>query len=274
MVNEVQNTYNYNGNTYRRRTRTEAEIGTVVASVATAIMYGVLPSFSNPFINQIKKEHSNNHLYKDSFFRAVEKSGLKEKGLKICHYDFLPSDATIPKEQIQFYDVKQGLNAFFNPETKEIALNTNKASITGFHELGHAMNNMSGKFGKILQKLRKPGYTLAGIMGTIAIINRTKPKEAPKNLLDKIQDNCAWIAVVGMLPTVMEEALASHNGIKMAKTVGLSEPLVKNLKKFYGKALLSYIGYAAVTGLSVYVLNKITDFFTRPQKVQTTEYHN
>ena len=71
-----------------------------------------------------------------------------------------------------------------------------------------------------------------------------------------------------MLPTVAEEALASRNGIKLAKQSGLSDGLLKNLKKFYGKALLSYVGYAVLTGLSVFATSKITEKFTRPKKVQ------
>ena len=74
-----------------------------------------------------------------------------------------------------------------------------------------------------------------------------------------------------MLPTVAEEALASHKGIKLAKQAGLSEPLVKNLRKFYGKALLSYAGYAVLTGISVFAMSKITELFTRPKKVERKE---
>ena len=54
----------------------------------------------------------------------------------------------------------------------------------------------------------------------------------------------------------------------MAKKAGLGETAVKNLKKFYGKALLSYAGYALVTGLSVFAASKIMDKFTRPKKVE------
>lgn len=271
MVNSLHNTFDYNGNTYKKRTYSEERAGVFLATTVSALLYAALPSFSNPFLKQMTKEHANNHLYRDSFIKAVEKSGLTEKGLTISHMDLASYERNLPKSKIPNYDVKMGLNAFFRPDTKEIALNLDKASISGFHELGHAMNNMSGKFGKILQKLRKPGYVIAGLMGTLAFSSRLRPKESRRDLNSWILDHCASIAVVGMLPTVLEEALASYNGIKMAKTVGLSEPLVKNLKKFYGKALLSYAGYAAVTGLSVYAISKIMEVFTRPKKI-TTNY--
>ena len=90
--------------------------------------------------------------------------------------------------------------------------------------------------------------------------------------MDKIEDNCGKIAFAAMLPTVAEEALASRNGIKIAREAGLAEPLIKNLKKFYGKALLSYGGYALLTGASVFIASKITEIFTRPKKVEPKAY--
>ena len=267
MVNGVNNTYYYNGNIYERRSYSEAKAAAVLAMITSGLIYKALPSFSNPFLKQMSKEHANNGLYKDAFVKAVNDSGLKEKGLKILHLDFSASDAILPRESIKNFDVKQGVNAFFSPKSKKIVLNLNKATITGFHELGHAMNNMSDKFGKILQKLRGPGYWIAGLMGTVALFTRPKPKDAPRDGMDWVQDNCALIAAAGMLPTVAEEALASHKGVMAARKAGLAENLVKNLKKFYGKALLSYVGYAAVTGVSVYAMSKIMEIFTRPKKI-------
>ena len=87
---------------------------------------------------------------------------------------------------------------------------------------------------------------------------------------DGSPDNCGKIAFAAMLPTVIEESMASYKGVKMAKEAGLKEPLIKNLKKFYGKALLSYAGYAVVTGLSVFAASKIMEIFTRPKKVTTS----
>ena len=121
---------------------------------------------------------------------------------------------------------------------------------------------------KFLQKLRKPGYAIAGLMGTVAVLSRNKPKGEDRNVKDFVQDNCGKIAFIAMLPTVAEETLASYKGVKLAQEAGLSDKLVKNLKKFYGKALLSYAGYALLTGFATYVASKITEIFTRPQKVE------
>ena len=132
---------------------------------------------------------------------------------------------------------------------------------------------MTGKVGKFLQKLRGPGYWLAGVMGSVALFTRPKPKDAPRTTMDWVQDNCHWLAVAGMVPTVAEEALASYKGVQMAQKAGLPENIVKNLKKFYGKALLSYAGYAAITGVSVYAMNKIMDTFTRPKKIEKQQIY-
>lgn len=238
---------------YKPRSQESAELGWVLATVASGLVYKLLPSFSNPFLKQMGKEHANNHLYKDTYIKAVKDSCLE--GLKRVHIE----DAS---------DIGRGFNACFVPLTKEIRLNENLASISGFHELGHAMNNMKPGIGKFLQKLRGPGYALAGLMGTVALFSRSKPKDADRNPLDFVQDNCGKIAFAAMLPTVIEESMASYKGIRAAKKAGLSKPLVNNLKKFYGKALLSYAGYAVIAGVATYAASKITEKFTRPKKVE------
>ena len=270
MVESIQSN-GYNQPRYRQRSQAEAEIGFWAASLATGLLYKALPSFSNPFLNQVKKEHNNNHLYKDVFERSVHNSGLAEKGLRFLNTQPSPADNFKIKngmrEAVEHLDIKEGLNACYIPDAKVVMLNADKATISGFHELGHAMNHLNSKFGRFLQKLRKPGYAIAGLMGTIALISRKKPEGEKRNALDFVQDNCGKIAFLSLMPTVIEEAMASHKGIKLAKENGLSEALVKNLKKFYGKALLSYGGYALVTGLAVFVASKITEIFTRPQRI-------
>ncbi len=239
---------------YERKSSQSAEIGYWIATAATGLLYKALPSFSNPFLKQVVKEHANNNLYKDAFIKSIELSGLKERGLSLVN---VTNPAT---------DIGKGINACFVPSVKEIRLNMHKTSITGFHELGHALNNMKGGFGRILQKLRGPGMALTGIMGTVALFSRNKPKDEKRNLGDVIQDNCGKLAFLGMMPTVIEEALASYKGIKIAKQAGLAKPQIQNLKKFYGKAWLSYAGYALIAGVATFLSGKIMDKFTRPEK--------
>ena len=233
MVESIQSN-GYNQPRYRQRTQAEAEIGFWAASIATGLLYKALPSFSNPFLSQMAKEHSNNYLYKDVFEKSVKNSGLEARGLKLLDTQLSAMDVykleNGMSDIIEHLDIKRGFNACYVPDAKTVMLNADKATISGFHELGHAMNHLNSKFGRFLQKLRKPGYVVAGLMGTVALLSRNKPKGENRNFKDFIQDNCGKIAFLSLMPTVIEEAMASHKGIKLAKENGLSQALVKNLK--------------------------------------------
>ena len=257
------NSYYYDGNMYIPRSSSDGNNGFIMASMASsAIMGTILPICGKPFQHQLAKEHTQNHLYRDAFLRAPSVSGLDKKGVKI-----------IPMElSRQINDYSLGTNAAYFPRERIIKINTQKISSAGFHELGHAFNDISGKFGKLLSKTRWPGRIAAGLMGYVAMFSTPKPKEAPQSKLDWVKDNCGKIAFACMLPTVLEEGVASHQGIKIAKKTGLAEPLIKNLKKLYGKALLTYIGHAAATGLAVGAANIIMQKFTRPQKIENDFY--
>lgn len=255
--------YYYNGNQYIPRSASDGNSGFVLASLASsAIMGAILPVCGKPFERQLAKEHTRNYLYKDAFLKSPEVSGLAQKGVRI-----------IPMElSREINDYTLGKNAAYFPKERVIRINTDKISSAGFHELGHAFNDISGKFGKLLSKVRWPGRIAAGWMGYVALFSSPKPKEAPRSKFDWVKDNCGKIAFACMLPTVFEEGLASHQGIKIARKAGLAEPLIKNLKKLYGKALLTYIGHAAATGLAVGAANMIMQKFTRPKKVESDFY--
>ena len=242
---------------YVQRSKEEKEAGFFLASTVSALVMGALPYFSKPFQKQIVKEHSNNHLYQDAFFKAIENSGLKEKGLEFINIT----------SSEQYKDIAEGLNACYIPSKRQVLLNADKATISGFHELGHAMNHLKSRFGKLLQKCRKPGYAIAAFMGSFALLSRNKPKDANRDLKDVILDNSGKIAFIAILPTILEEGLASYKGVKLAQEAGLESSLVKNLKKIYRKAFMSYAGYGLLAGLSVYAASKIMEKFTRP-----TEY--
>lgn len=260
------------GTYYIPSTQADAEKGFWIASAVSGAIMATLPTFSKPFLNQMKKEVPNNELYKDAFIKSFEGSGLKENGVTIQNTVFNNEESkklgTNLEKEIVNKDIKAGLNACYVPDSKTIMLNCNKAAISGFHEAGHALNNLQSKWGNILQKFRYPGYVIAGLMGSVALFTRKKPKEDDTGIQDFIQNNCGKIAFAALIPTAVEEALASHKGIKLAHAGGLNDKAIKNLKKFYGKALLSYIGYAIATGLSVGAASKIMDYYTRPKKIE------
>lgn len=256
------NSYYYEGNKYIPRTDNDQKKGFIAASIASSAIMGTLPLFSRPFMKQLTKEHTRNYLYKNAFENSLKVSGLDQKGVGIIKAQHFKNMS----------DEQCGLQAFYDSVTKQITINTDKISIAGFHEAGHAMNAISGKVGKFLSKLRWPGRTAAVYLGYVAMFSRPKPKEAPKDSMDFLKDNCGKLAFACMLPTVFEEGIASWKGLKLAKKTGLSDSLVKNMRKLYGKALLTYIGHAVATGLAVGAASMIMDKFTRPKKVQNDDF--
>lgn len=274
-MTDISNKYYSNGNIYVPRTQEDAEKGFWIASAASSAIMGTLPYFSKPFLKQLKQERVNNELYKDAFIKSFNTSGLKEVGVSINHADFNANDlakiGTQLEKEIAQKDIKAGLNACYIPISREIHLNINKAAISAFHEAGHAKNHLQSKLGKVLQMLRVPGYAIAGLMGTVALFTRKNNEENDKGIVNFVKNNCGKIAFAALLPTVAEESMASYKGIKLARAGGLSEPIIKNLKKFYGKALLSYIGYAVATGLSVFTASKIMDYYTKPKKIEVSK---
>lgn len=249
----------YNGQEYQKRAPLTQAEGFVLASAISSAILSPLAYIGKPFVKQLAKEEPNNYIYRDAFEKALDISELSEKGVRI-----VPA-----QNMIGFNDYKTGRNACFIPKTKEVLINTDKISIAGFHELGHALNALKSKYGvKYLAKMRGPGYVIAGIMEYFAIFSRTKPKGAPRNVTDIIEDNCGKIAFISMLPVVAEEAIASHRGLKLAKQAGLEKTFIDSMKKLYTKALATYGGRAVLGGLAVYASRKVMDHFTRPKPVE------
>ena len=251
--------YSYNGQDYKQRTLLSETEGFILASTVSGAILSPLACIGKPFINQLKKDEINNPIYKDCFEKALEVSGLDKKGVKI-----------IPAQRTAFgTPFYHGTNACFIPNTKEVLINTDKISIAGFHELGHAMNAFKIKYGvKYLAKMRAPGYAIAGLMEYFAIFSRKRPKGAPRSFTDVIEDNCGKIAFLAMLPVVAEEAIASIRGVKLARKSGVPEFLIKNMKKLYAKALMTYGGRAVLGGLAVFASRKVMDYFTRPKLIE------
>ncbi len=256
--------YSYNGQDYQKRTLLSETEGYLLASVVSGAIVSPLPYIGRSFQKQLNRQMHNNHIYRDYFDKAFDISGLKEEGVTLVK----AQHANVPAEY------KLGLNAAYDPRYRKVIINTDRISAAGFHELGHALNSLKSKYGiKYLAKLRVPGYAIAGLMEYFAIFSRTKPKGAPRNFVDVIEDNCGKIAFLAMMPTVIEEAAASYRGIKLAKNAGINDALIKSMKQIYIKAHATYGGKAVLGGLAVFASRKIMDMFTRPKPIeQTTNY--
>ena len=249
----------YDGNSYVQHTEADSLKGFLLGSAVSAAIMSPYPYFVRPFEKQLLKEHSQNHLYKDLFIKAYELSGLKEKGTSIVEAQ---NAAGLPLEYVL------GRQAAYVPTSNQVWVNTDKISVTGFHELGHAMNSLMSKSGKLLQKMRKPGYFIAFLMEYYAIFSRTKPKGAPRNFQDYIEDNCGKITFLALSPILIEEAMASYKGVKLAKKVNMDKALVSNMKKLLSKAWFTYGSRVALASLAVGATRMVMDYYTRPKRVE------
>ena len=71
-MSKIDNNYQNNNYYYQPRSQASAEMGWILATTASGLIYKALPSFSNPFLKQMPKEHANNHLYKDAFIKTID----------------------------------------------------------------------------------------------------------------------------------------------------------------------------------------------------------
>lgn len=252
----------FNNREYQTQPLLSETEGFILATSVSGAILSPLAYIGKPFLNQLKKEEPQNQIYKDCFKKALDISGLKDKGVSIKEAQ--------KSNVAEMY--RLGKNAAFDPKTREVIINTDKISVAGFHELGHALNALKSKYGvKFLAKMRGPGYAIAGLMEYFAIFSRKHPKGAKRSFTDVVEDNCGKIAFIAMLPVVAEEAIASIRGIKLAKAAGIPASKVKNLKKLYAKALATYGSKAVLGALAVFVSRKIMDYYTRPRPVETSQ---
>lgn len=174
------------------------------------------------------------------------------------------------KDQANPYGAaKAGRNAFYNPATNQVVLNTEKLGLSGFHEIGHSINANSSKFWGRMQKLRKFSMFAPLAIGAIAIFKRKKAEgEETNGVFDKvttfIKNNAGKLTLASMLPMVAEELKASARGNALAKKI-LSPELAKKVVKANRWGALSYIATAGVTALAVCLGSKIRDAIAGPK---------
>lgn len=165
----------------------------------------------------------------------------------------------------------KGKNACCVFNTNTLIVNKEKIGWAAFHEMGHALNNITPGVGNVLKKLRGLGAILAGVAFYTALFKRKKVEgEKPQGAWDKattfVKNNCGKLAFLGMTPLMLEEGLASIKGAKLAKGL-LSPEQFKVLNKFHGKAWLTYVGTAVGMGLAAFVASKVRDTIAAPKKI-------
>ena len=154
---------------------------------------------------------------------------------------------------------------------KKIIINMEKTPIYLFHELGHAKNFMDTRLSIAMKSLWKNSIFQRN--ATIFLLTTsllTKPEtnndvtanKEHKNPLYPlglfIKNNCGKLMTMILLPSVLEEGLASLNGQKMGKEVLKGKDL-NVLTKSHLKSFAGYSAWAAGAGIAVYLANKVRD---------------
>lgn len=155
---------------------------------------------------------------------------------------------------------REGKNAGFIIDVNKIITPEKSLSLSVFHEMGHALNKNGGALLRNLQKIRLIGAMLSGYILMIALMNKRKKtdeklennsiKNVAQNGADFVKRNAGKLTAIAFLPMVLEEAIASVRGQKIAKSFVNNGTLSK---KLFNKMVLSNI-----LGLSTYILAMIS----------------
>lgn len=244
---------------------TAAQTVSAVASlpVGVAAVKGITGAAKNLSAEQVLA-------YRNAANSVLNSSPLKEAGVKITLGKVrMPRNRIIDKVKEEAIEINmksafEGNNAFFIPQTNSIAINMRKLPTAVFHEMGHAHNYNYSKLGKILQKSRGPSMLLASSLLLIAACSKEEKAEDGKELTkgqkikNGIRKALPAMSFSAMLPTVLEEGLATFKGNKWAKQV-LSPELYKKVVKGNFAGLMSYVGKTAAVVLATYAAIKIKD---------------
>lgn len=195
--------------------------------------------------------------------RAIREEIANSKRFKrMCKmlkkYDIDSSTMLDSASKIQSLHFKLGMNACFLPKANKIVTPSKTLKTSIFHEMGHALNANGNPILKGLQKCRPAAMIIPGIVLAMSLLNKHKVGEEKsqnkvKGTLDTIKDNAGKITAIAMAPMVVEEAIASLRGGKIAKNLVKSGDLSKNILK---KVRLTNLG-----GLSSYALALVGTVF-------------
>jgi hypothetical protein len=153
--------------------------------------------------------------------------------------------------------------ALFGSETV-IVIPEKKLAGAGFHEMGHALNYNFSKAGKLLQKMRLPGMLAAAAIVAFGCFTKKSKAQDGKELTtgqkvkNGIRDNAGKLAFLAVTPMLIEEAMATIKGQKIANKL-LDKNLAKTILKGNGVAYLTYVATAAGLALAAWAGVKIKD---------------
>lgn len=229
---------------------------------------------------------------------ALDSTGMKDKGVTIKDYSGCkPSDIKSMnrivkeflvrvlkrKEKVSVLDfvnaqakeqAKLGANALY--ADKAVHVNIDRAGVTAFHELGHAINENGSKFWKMVQHSRRfLGLVVIPSLPIIAMCKRKKVEgEETTGPIDKvttfIKENVGKLTTLAFIPVIAEEFKATARGNKIAKEL-LSPELAKKVSKCNKMGGLTYVVLGISAGVGAFVANKIKDAIAKPKLVKNPE---
>ena len=264
--------------------------GATGAAASTLVQSGLsLPAL--PAMSKISKLSlaSDSAEIKNALDKALEISGMKDKGVKIVDYaDTVTGDSKVygfwnklkKNLMYQFFPIEaaeNGKNAFFIVENKlighnQIHINTKKLGTAGFHEIGHSINYNTSKFWKLMQKARSPLMSIPVLLTGIALCKRKKVDgENPKGFFDRvmtfIKNNVGVLSAGAMLPVLAEELKATSRGNKLAKQL-LSPESYKKVVKTNRWGAITYALAVVAAGLAAHFANKVRDEIAAPKEIK------
>lgn len=218
----------------------------------------------NPSKSDLKVMETISNELKADFDKNKLKKAYFEKLLKIDSDSLFAGELSKKIKSLPYFiQFKLGINAAFLPNVNQIVVPDKALSVSAFHEMGHAMNANFSKVGKFLQQNRKIAMIAAPAIALVAICTKKKvsePKSEKKiqQAKDFVKRNAGKLSFLAFAPVLIEEAMASLKGNKMAKMV-LSPELLKKVKMTNALGFSSYLLAAATTGLTTMLAVKIKD---------------
>lgn len=240
-----------------------------VETTKAKTMKGIFKSIINATMQPSKSDKKAMQVIADEAMGVINKNKFLKQQIEM-----LTGNSPSMQEEFQeivertsslpiFMQLKTGMNACYLEKAKAVMIPDKNLIISGFHEIGHALNANKSKFWKFVQNNRKLCMLTAGYISTISLLTKKKADdETPAKGLKKVghfvKKNAGALTFTAMLPVIAEEAMATIKGNKLASKM-LDANLSKKVKIGNALGLATYILSAVGMSISTVVAIKVKD---------------